>query len=307
MVEVYEVIIIGAGPAGLTAGLYCAQAGLKAVVLEKETPGGQLMNIDKIENYPGFAEGISGPELGQAMTLQAMNYGLEMELAEVIGLELGSKIKQVKTSTNDYLGKSVIITGGGHPMHLGVRGEEEFKGKGVAYCAVCEGGPFKGKVVAVAGGGDAGVTEALYLTKIASKIIIVEVMPELTAKSLLRKRAFENHKIEIICSSRIEAITGDNKVQAIQLLDTKTQEVSSLNVDGVLVRVGWRPQTKYLEGVLPLDNEGHIAVNEVMETNLPGVFAAGDIRHGSLKQVAAAIGDGTTAALMAQKYLREVS
>ncbi|MGA2466462.1 MAG: FAD-dependent oxidoreductase [Thermodesulfobacteriota bacterium] len=306
MNEIYDVIIIGAGPAGLTAGIYCAQAGLKVVVLEKETIGGQVLNIEKIENYPGFADGVSGAQLGQTMALQAMSYGVGLNIAEVTGLELGSKNKRVKTTNTDYSGKAVIITSGGHPMRLGVPGEEEFIGKGVAYCAICEGGQFKGKVVAVAGGGDAGVTEALYLTKIASKVIIVEIMPRLNAKSLLQKRALENQKIEIMCSTRIEVILGDNKVQAIQLLNTKTEEVTNLNVDGILVHVGWEPQTKYLEGVIPLDDQGYIVVNEVMETELSGVFAGGDIRRGSMKQVATAIGDGTTAAIMVQKYVGEV-
>ena len=307
MSEGYDLIIIGAGPAGLTAGIYCAQAGLKVVVLERETIGGQLLNIEKIENYPGFADGISGSQLGQAMALQAMNYRVQLNMAEVTGLELNSKNKRVKTTNTGYLGKAVVITGGGHPMRLGVPGEEEFIGKGMAYCAMCEGGQFKGKVVAVAGGGDAGITEALYLTKIASKVIIVEIMPRLNAKSLLQKRALENQKIEIICSTKIEAIMGDNKVQAIQLLNTKTQEVTRLSVEGVLVHVGWKPETRWMEGVVPLNSQGEVLVNESMETGVPGIFAAGDIRHGSPRQVATAIGDGTIAAITVQKYLGEVS
>lgn len=161
----YDVVIIGAGPAGLTAGLYCAQAGLKVVALERETPGGQLMNIEKIENYPGFADGVGGPELGQMMALQAMNYGLEFNIAEVTGIEVKSKNGLVKTTDNDYLTKAVIVTCGGHPMALRVPGEEEFRGKGVAYCAMCEGGQFKGKIVAVAGGGDWELRKHFILLK----------------------------------------------------------------------------------------------------------------------------------------------
>lgn len=302
MNEAYDVISIGAGPAGLTACLYCAQAGLKVLAFEKETLGGQIMNIEKIENYPGFPDGVSGAQLGQAMTLQAMNYGVEIRIAEVIGLEVESKNKRVKTTNGDYVSRVVIIASGGQPMRLGVPGEEEFTGKGVAYCAMCEGGQFKDKKVAVAGGGDAGVSEALYLTKITSEVIIVEIMPQLNAKSLLQKRARENQKIEIISSSRIEAILGDSQVRAIQLLHTETKELTDLQVDGVLVHVGWQPRTKYLEGVVPVDNQGLIVVNETMETELSGVFAAGDIRHGSPKQVVVASGDGTIAAIAAQKY-----
>ncbi|MGA2462984.1 MAG: FAD-dependent oxidoreductase [Thermodesulfobacteriota bacterium] len=307
MTEIYDIIIVGTGPAGLTAGIYCAQAGFKVAALERELPGGQLVNIEKVENYPGFPDGISGAQLSQAMLLQAMKYGVELKMEEVMGLEVGSKNKLVKTVDNTYLSKAVIIASGGHPMRLGMPGEEKFIGEGVAYCALCEGGQFKNKVVGVVGGGDAGVTEALYLTKIASKIIIVEIMPELTAKSLLQRRARENEKIEIICSTKVEAILGNNHIEAIQLLNIKTKEVSNLRVDGVLVHVGWEPQTKYLEGVLSLDNQMCVVVNETMATELPGVFAAGDLRQGSLRQVATAIGDGATAAIVAQRYLREVS
>jgi thioredoxin reductase (NADPH) len=307
MSDLYDVVIIGAGPAGLTAGLYCAQAGLRVMALERETPGGQLMNIEKIENYPGFSDGVSGPELGQTIAIQAMNYGLEFNIAEVSALEFESEEKVLKTGNGDYRGKAVIITGGGYPMPLGVPGEEEFRGKGIAYCAMCEGGQFKGKTVAVAGGGDAGITEALYLTKIASKVIIVEIMPELNAKSILQKRAMENEKIQILCANRIVAVLGDGQVKAIQLFNMRIEKTTNLDVDGVLVHVGWQPRTKYLEGVVPLDKYGHVLVNGMMETESAGIFAAGDIRAGSPRQIATAIGDGTTAAIAAQKYLREIS
>jgi thioredoxin reductase (NADPH) len=307
MRDLYDVVIIGAGPAGLTAGLYCAQAGLRVMALERETPGGQLMNIEKIENYPGFSDGVSGPELGQMIAMQAMNYGLEFNIAEVSVLEIESEEKVLKTDNGNYRGKAVIITGGGYPMPLGVPGEEEFRGKGIAYCAMCEGGQFKGKTVAVAGGGDAGITEALYLTKIASKVIIVEIMPELNAKSILQKRAMENEKIQILCANRIVAVLGDGQVKAIQLFNMRIEKTTNLDVDGVLVHVGWQPRTKYLEGVVPLDKYGHVLVNEMMETESAGIFAAGDIRAGSPRQIATAIGDGTTAAIAAQKYLREIS
>ncbi len=278
------------------------------MVLERETPGGQLMNIEKIENYPGFDEGVSGPELGQKMALQAMNYGLEFNMAEVTGLKLESRDKVLTIDNGDYhRGKAVIIAGGGDAMPLGVPGEEEYKGKGIAYCALCEGGQFKGKTVAVAGGGDAGITEALYLTKIASKVIIVEIMPELNAKSILKKRAMENEKIQIICASRIMSVLGDGQVKAIQLFNMGTENTTNLDVDGVLVHVGWQPRTKYLEGIVPMDKNGYILVNGMMETALAGIFAAGDTRVGSPKQIAIAVGDGTTAAIAAQKYLREIS
>ncbi len=307
MSEAYDVIMIGAGPAGLTAGLYCTQAGLKVLALEKGTFGGQIMNIEKIENYPGFSDGVLGAELGQAMMLQAMNYGLEIQMAEVQGLGFASENKQVKTTNGVYSSKAVIIAGGAHPKRLDVSGEEEFTGKGMAYCAMCEGDQFADKVVAVAGGGDGGITEALYLTKIASQVIVVEVMPQLNARSLLQERARENSKVKIICSTKIEAILGDTQVREIRLLNTETKELTTLPVDGVLVHIGLEPQTGYLKGCVELDDQGQVMVNETLETNIPGVFAAGDVRHGSLRQVATAVGDGTIAAIAAQKYLREVA
>lgn len=304
MNTVYDVIIIGAGPAGLTCGLYCAQAGFKVAVLEKESLGGYIVNLDKVENYPGFAEGVAGAELGQAMASQAMNYGAEIQFGEVQGLEIGPESKEVKTTTGDYSGRVVVVAGGSRPKKLGVPGEEEFIGKGMAYCAMCEGGQFADKVVAVAGGGDAGVTEALYLTKIVSKVIIIEVLPQLNARSLLEKRARENPKIEIICSNRIEAILGDSAVRAVKLLNVKTKAVANLQVDGVLVHIGLDPQTGYLKGAVPLHAQGQILVNDKMETKVPGVLAAGDIRCDSPRQIASAAGDGVIAAISALRYLR---
>jgi len=276
------------------------------VALEGESLGGQVMNIEKIENYPGFAEGVSGPELGQAMTMQAMNYGLELKIAHATGLEIDAKNKRVKTVDTDYVGKALVVANGAKPLKLGVPEEDKFEGRGVAYCAMCEGGQFKDKKVVVAGGGDGGVTEALYLTKLASKVIIVEIMPELNATALLQQRARENEKIEILCGMKIEAIGGDNQIRSLKLRNMKTEEVTDLEADGVLVDIGWEPQTKYVEGIVPLDQQGYVMVNEAMETEVPGIFSAGDIRHGSPRQVASAVGDGVIASIMAQKYLREV-
>jgi len=308
---VYDVVIIGSGPAGLTAGLYTARAGLQTIILENEKLGGYLVNIDLVENYPGFVEGIRGNELAQGMMNQAMSYGVEFQLAEVIGLELGRDPKVVKTIQGDYLGKVIIIAGGSHPKKLDVPGEEEFVGKGVAYCAVCEGGSFGNKVVAVAGGGDAGITEGLYLTRIASKVIIIEIMPELNATEVLRKRASASSKIEIRCGTKIKAIVGDGQVKGLELLDVKTGQESTLEVDGVFVHIGLEPNTKYLRremgkrgwNIIPLDMNGYVLVNDKMATKIPGVFAAGDTRHNSACQIATAVGDGATAALSAIQFL----
>jgi len=309
--EVYDVVIIGSGPAGLTAGLYTARAGLQTIILENEKLGGYLVNIDLIENYPGFTEGIRGNELAHGMMKQAMSYGVEFQLTEVVGLELGEDPKVVKTIQGDYSGKAIIIAGGSHPKKLGITGEEDFIGKGVAYCAVCEGGSFANKVVAVAGGGDAGITEGLYLTRIASKVIIIEIMPELSATQVLRKRALANPKIEIRCGTKIKTIVGDSQVKGLELLDVKTGQESTLEVDGVFVHIGLEPNTKYLRremgergwSIIPLDTNGYVLVNDKMATEIPGVFAAGDTRHNSACQIATAVGDGATAALSAIQFL----
>lgn len=300
---VYDVVIIGSGPAGLTAGLYTTRAGLKTLILENQGFGGYLVNIDLIENYPGFTEGIRGNELAHSMMKQTMSYGVEFQLTEVTGLELGEDPKVVRTTQGDYSAKAIIIAGGSHPKKLGIPGEEEFVGKGVAYCAVCEGGSFANKVVAVAGGGDAGVTEGLYLTRIASKVIIIEIIPELNATEVLRKRALANPKIEIRCGTKIKAIVGDSQVKGLELQDVKTGQESALEVDGVFVRIGLEPNSDYLKGALPLDSGGQILVNDEMETQVPGCFAAGDIRHNSKRQVITATGDGATAALSASRFI----
>ncbi len=305
MEQSHDVIIIGAGPAGLTAGLYCAQAGFTVVALEKEKLGGQILDVEKIENYPGFAEGISGAELGTAMFTQAMNFGVTLDLSEVEGVDLKSVTKRVRSGSGTVSGRCVILCGGAAPKKLGVPGEDRFSGKGVAYCAMCEGSQFRGKVVAVAGAGNSGLTEALYLAKIAAQVIVVEGLPHPSAVELLQKRARETPNMRIVCNTVVEAIEGDSAITGLSLVDNVTKARTSLPVQGILVHIGVEPRTGYLRGVVELDEQGQIMVNGAMETSLPGVFAAGDIRHGSPRQVAAAVGDGTLAAIAAQKYLRE--
>lgn len=303
--ESYDVVIIGSGPAGFTAGIYAARAGLTTVILENEGFGGYLVNIDTIENYPGFSEAVSGNDLSRSMMKQAMSYGVKFQLAEALGLELLENHNLVKTTQGDYLGKAIIIATGSHPKRLGVPGEEEFVGRGVAYCAVCDGGYFVNQVVAVIGGGDSGITEGLYLSRIASKVIIIELMPELTATEVLRKRALDNPTIEIRCGTKVKSIVGDEQVKGLELLDTKTGQEGTLEVDGVFVNVGLEPNSDYLKGILPMDRGGQVLVNDKMETQVPGCFAAGDVRHNSPRQVITAAGDGATAALSANRFLSQ--
>ena len=305
----YEVIIVGCGPAGLAAGLYASRGRLKALLLGKEAAGGEMRGIELVENYPGFPDGVSGAKLGLEMMKQAMKYGLQFKLAEVEGIELQKDYKVVKAKVIrggevSYLAKAVIIAGGAHPMKLGAPGEDEFAGKGVSYCGVCDAPQFTERVVAVAGGGDAGLTEALYLTRLASEIIVIELMPQLTASKILQERALANQKIKICCGTRIEAITGDDRVKELELLNVSASERTTLQVGGVLVRIGLEPSTSYLKGLLSLDSEGYVLVNEELETSVPGIFAAGDIRHGSARQIATAVGDGVMAVLSADRFIK---
>lgn len=299
----FDVIIVGSGPAGLTAALYTSRAKLMTLILEKQVMGGELMNRDLIENYPGYPDGILGPELGSNMLTQAMNYGTEIQLGEVQQIEIDGDYKVVKTPQGDYSGKAVIIAGGARHRKLGVPGEQEFADKGVFYCATCDGPRFTGKVVAVAGGGDSGITEALFLARMVSRVIVIELLPRLTATKTLQERALSNPKIEIKCGSRIEAIHGDEQVKAVALLDMQSGQRSVLAVDGILAHVGIEANTDYFRGAVPLGEKGQILVNEKMETKIPGIFAAGDIRDNSPCQISTAVGDGATAALSLAKYL----
>jgi thioredoxin reductase (NADPH) len=300
----YDAIIIGGGPAGLTAGIYLRRGGYRVLLLEKETFGGQLKNIDCIENYPGFAKGVSGPELASAMVDQAAGFGLEMNLGEVVSIESFSECRSVAASDGSaYTCHVIVVAGGSKPRKLGVPGEEAFRAKGVIECALCDGGSFAGKVVAVCGGGDSGITEALYLAKLASKVVLIEAEPCMTASSILQERARIHPNIEIRCGARVAGITGGDTVRAIEL-DFAAAGRESLPVDGVLVHVGVDPNTACLEGVVPLDEAGFVKVDGFLQSEIPYVFAAGDIRAGSPRQVAAAVGDGAVAAIAAQRALQ---
>ncbi|MFC2051924.1 NAD(P)/FAD-dependent oxidoreductase [Chloroflexota bacterium] len=303
----YDVVIVGGGPAGLTAGIYLSRARRRTILLEKETFGGPIINVDWIENYPGFSEGVSGAHLASEMVTQATGYGLKLEQAEVTGINFFSSCQLVKCASGaSHTAAVVIISGGAHPKDLGVTGEKELLGKGVFNCAFCDGGQFVDRVVAVCGGGNSGITEAIYLTKLASKVFVIEAMPELTASAILKERALANPKLEIRTGTKVEAILGESQVQALELSGADGQK-DTVKVDGVLVKVGLEPNTSYLKGIVTLDGEGRIAVNEGMETNVPSIFAAGDIRSGSLNQIITAAGDGATAALSAEKFLQRLA
>ncbi len=299
----YEVVIIGGGPAGLTAGIYAARARLKSLLIEKGAVGGWIINAGEVENYPGFPDGVNGLALVDAMQQQATKFGLEMLTAEVTGLELKGEEKVLQTSEGDIVARAVIVAGGSDRVKLGVPGEDEFTGRGVAYCAVCDGYFYRDVPVAVVGGGNAAMNEALELTKFASKVTVIHRREELRATKILQERAFAAPKIEFLWDTVVEAVEGENTVKRLRLKNVKTGEKSALDISGVFVAVGFRPNTGYLKKVVTLEKDGTIITNEKMETNVPGIFAAGDIRSSSIRQVAGAVGDGAVAAIYVEHYL----
>jgi thioredoxin reductase (NADPH) len=302
----YQLIIIGGGPAGLSAGLYAARSRLSTLLIERAVPGGQIINAEIVENYPGFPQGISGAELGSLLEQQAKKYGVEIIMAEVESIEVGGEEKIVNSSEGRYFAKALIIAGGSEYSKLGVSGEEGLRGRGVSYCATCDGAFFNNQVIAVVGGGNVAINDALFLTRFASKVIVVHRRDQLRATKILQERAFAQPKIEFIWDTVVESIGGDNQVGELGLRNVKTGVESKLEVTGVFIAVGLRPNTGYLEGALALSPEGFILVNDQMETEVPGVFAAGDIRAGSARQVSCAVGDGAAAAISAERYLSSV-
>ncbi len=301
----WDAVIIGGGPAGLTAGLYLARANRRVILIEKENFGGFPKNVEWIENYPGFPDGISGAVLANNMLTQAQKYGLQAEAGEVTGIELFSSTRWVGTASGKgYTTGVVIIAGGSKPKKLGVPGEAELMGKGIIHCALCDGGQFANKPVAVCGGGDAGVTEALYLAKLGSKVTLVEFMPRLTASAILQDRA--QGKMEVHTGTKVETIVGKDKVEAVECVEIATGLKKRLPVDGVLVHVGLDPNTEYLEGAVPLDKAGQVLVDSKMQSEVPYVLACGDIRSGSVRQISAAVGDGAIAGITAQRLLQEM-
>ncbi len=303
--DYYQVVIIGGGPAGLTTGLYTARARLNSLLIEKGLVGGQITNAEKVENFPGFPEGINGIELGELMHRQAEKYGLKTVYAKVTGIELQEGQKVVMTTEGNFIAKAVIIAGGSERSKLEIPGEEEFTGKGVSYCATCDAAFFKEQPVAVVGGGNAAITEALHLAKFASSVTVIHRRHELRTTRILQERAFAEPKIEFLWDTTVERIEGEDFVKKLRLNQIITGEKSTLEVAGIFIAIGFKPDTDYLKGILLLDSVGHIITNEKMETEIPGILAAGDIRHNSGRQVITAAGDGATAAIYAEKYLTE--
>jgi thioredoxin reductase (NADPH) len=301
----YDVIIIGGGPAGLSAGIYTSRSRLNSLLIERGVVGGRITDAELVENYPGFAEGVSGAELGQLMQQQAARYGLNTVIAEVTGLELKGKQRVVSTTQGDFNAKAVIIATGSERGKLGIPGEGELTGKGVSYCATCDAPFFKEKPVAVVGGGNAAISEALHLAKFAAKVIVIHRRNQLRATPIMEEKARAEARIEFIWDTVVEKIEGEAVVKRLSLRQVKTDKKSSLDVAGIFIAVGLKPSTDYLKGVLPLDRAGYIITNDRMETKVPGIFAAGDIRQHSPRQAITAAGDGATAAIFAERFLSQ--
>ena len=300
----YDVIIIGGGPAGLTAGLYCSRFGLKSLLLERGTVGGQMANATMLENYPGFPDGIAGSELGALMNQQAVKYGLEVVTAEVIGLA-NKQPFTVATTDGDFEAGAIIIAAGSEYSKLGVVGEERLSGHGVSYCATCDGFFFRGREVAVIGGGDTAITDALELTQHASKVYVIHRRDQLRAGKVLQERAFANPKLDFIWDTVVAEVSGDKALSELKLRNVRTGQQSVLKVDGVFVAVGIMPNSRLFFDILEMDDTGCIVTDEMMAASAPGIFVAGDIRRDSPRQVAAAVGDGVTAAMSTFRYVQE--
>lgn len=300
----YDVVIVGGGPAGLAAGLYATRARLKTLLIERGVPGGQIAVTEMVENYPGIEE-ILGPELGDKMLRHAEKFDLETQYIEVESADLNGKTKVLTTRHGEINTKVLIIASGAEHRKLEVPGEEELSGKGVSYCAVCDGAFFRDKDLIVVGGGDAAVEEGSFLTRFASNVTIVHRRDELRAGKILQERAFKNPKLDFMYGHVVESINGNGVVGSATLRNVKTNDLVEKPVDGVFIYVGLTPNNEFLENALPLDDQGHIHVNLKMETRIPGVYAVGDIRQESSRQVVAAAGDGATAAIFAERYIAE--
>jgi thioredoxin reductase (NADPH) len=299
----YDVVIIGGGPAGLAAGLYAARGRHKTLLIEKGVVGGQIALTDIVENYPGIPQ-INGFDLAQAMLQQSESHGMETEYTEVTSIERREDRKwTVHTPSTDYVTKAVIVTAGAEYNKLGVPGEERLIGKGVSYCATCDAAFFKDESVAVVGGGDAAIDEGLFTSRYVSRATVIHRRDELRASAVLQERAFANPKMDFIWDTVVEEITGDDRVSGVSLRNVKTGETSTLPVSAVFIFIGNHPNSDFLGSLVPLDGGGHVLVDDWMATPLPGLYAAGDIRQNSARQVASSAGDGVTAAIAADHYI----
>ena len=301
----HDVIIVGAGPAGLTAGIYAARGGLKTAIVELAMPGGQAASTEKIENYPGFPDGINGYDLMDSFHKQALSFGVEIIFGEVQKLDMKDSIKKIHTDSEVLEARSIIIAAGSKPRLLGVPGEDIFRGRGVSYCATCDGAFFKGKKVVVVGGGDAAIEEGVYLTKFAEEVTIIHRRVGFRASQIAIDRAKNNPKIRFELNTVVEEILGSDNVEGIRIQDVPNGATREIPADGVFIYVGTEPNTQFMNGEIETEDRGYILTDHLLRTNIEGVYAIGDIRNTPLRQVATAVGDGALAAVEVEKYLTE--
>ncbi len=303
-----RVIIIGSGPAGLTAALYTARAGLSPLVISGNQLGGQVSITSEVENYPGFPQGTTGPELVELMQKQAERFGARLLIDEVTEIELGRGTPfRVKTYAEDLQAEVLVVATGASPRRLGVPGESELIGRGVSFCATCDGFFFRGKQVVVVGGGDSAAEEGLFLTRFADSVRVVHRRDQLRAGEALKRRAFANEKMSFVWDTVVEQVLGDGKVEGVRLRNLKTEQVSDLPADGVFVYVGHDPNTELLKGQLAMDDHGYLTTDRRMMTSVEGVFAAGEVQDPIYRQVASSVGQGCAAGMMAERWLAERS
>ncbi len=302
MAKEYDIVIIGGGPAGLSAGLYAARARRSTLIIEKNVTGGQIALTAEIENYPGV-DMINGFDLGQAMQKQAEKHGAEMAYTNVTSIEPGEGKHLIHTDEGDFEAKALIITAGADYNKLEIPGEERLTGYGVSYCATCDAAFFKDMEVAVVGGGDAAMDEGLFVTRYASKVDVIHRRDSLRASAVLQERAFANKKMKFVWDTVVESIEGDKEVEYLRTRNLKTGKVKDMPVSAVFIFIGQTPNSDFLDGLVKRDKGGHIIVNAWMETNVPGIFAAGDVRNNSARQVVSSAGDGATAAIRADHYI----
>ncbi|ARF13659.1 MULTISPECIES: thioredoxin-disulfide reductase [Sporosarcina] len=304
--KVYDVIVVGAGPAGMTAAVYTSRGNMSTLMLERGLPGGQMANTEDIENYPGF-ESILGPDLSTKMFDHAKRFGAEYAYGDVTKIEDGREFKTVHVGEKSYKARAVILTTGAEYRKIGVPGEEELTGRGVSYCAVCDGAFFRNKDIVVIGGGDSAVEEGSYLTRFANKVTIIHRRDTLRAQKIVQERAFANEKIDFIWNSTVKQVNEkDGKIGSITLVSTEDGSEREMETEGMFVYIGLDPITEPFKDLGILDENGYIETNDIMETKIPGIFAAGDVREKLLRQVVTATGDGSIAAQAAQKYIEEL-
>jgi thioredoxin reductase (NADPH) len=302
----YDLIIIGGGPAGLTAGIYAGRARLKTLLLEKLIHGGQMMTTDLVENYPGFPEGISGFELSDRMRKQAERFGLLIRSQEVLELKPGKPVHTVVLEDGSLTAGAIIIATGAHYRRLGVPGEDRLVGKGVSFCATCDGAFFKDEEIAMVGGGDNALTETIFLARFAKKIHVIHRRDQFRAAKYLQERVFQMDKVKVHWDSRVVEFLGQDNLEAAKLLHVKTGETTVLPLTGAFIAIGMLPNSGWLKDLLPMDEWGFLLTDEVMATDIPGIFAAGDIRAKLWRQISTAVGDGSVAAIAAENYLEEL-